>query len=127
MGTVVPMVFVKIIVQPYYALRAAEMGPWEYVVKGLGRPLLVGLLFGAVAARIAMDPETSVWLFAATVAAQVSVFLVVGWFFGLTSPERQGVWEYGRQNLLRRVLSRNRQLGPQRAETDLAETVGLSQ
>jgi O-antigen/teichoic acid export membrane protein len=127
MGTVVPMVFVKIIVQPYYALRAAEMGPWEYVVKGLGRPLLVALLFGVVAARIAMGPETSVWLFAATVATQVLVFLVVGWFLGLTNLERRAVWEYGRQNLLRRVLSRNRQLSPQRAETDLAETVGLSQ
>ncbi len=52
MGTIVPMLVVKVLIQLWYALRAAEMSAWEYLRGGLARPLLVGVLFFAVAQKI---------------------------------------------------------------------------
>ena len=72
MGTIVPMLVVKIIIQPWYALKAAEMNAWEYLRKGLGRPLLVGLLFVVVAEKISISAETTASLFAATLVLRRS-------------------------------------------------------
>jgi O-antigen/teichoic acid export membrane protein len=119
MGTIVPMLVVKIIIQPWYALKAAEMSAWEYFSKGLGRPLLVGLLFIVVAGRISIGAETTAPLFVATVGLQVVIFLACAWLFGLTRAERQWLWEYGRQHLGSPVERQTRELSPQRTEVDL--------
>ena len=110
MGTIVPMLVVKMIIQPWYALKAAEMSASEYLRKGLGRPLLVGLLFFLIAGKIAINAETTVPLFAATVLVQLMIFLVSTWCFGLTRAERQWFWEYGRQHLASPVLRHPRDL-----------------
>jgi O-antigen/teichoic acid export membrane protein len=119
MGTIVPMLLVKIFVQPWYALKAAEVGAWEYLSKGLARPLVVGLLFAVVAGKISISGETTAPLFASTVTSQVMIFLAVAWFLGLTRAERQWLWEYGRQHLCWPVLRQARELEPQRSEVDL--------
>jgi O-antigen/teichoic acid export membrane protein len=116
MGTIVPMLFVKIVIQPWYALKAAEMNAWEYLRKGLGRPLLVGLLFAVVAGRISVSPEPAAPLFAALVASQVMIFLAVTWFLGLTRRERLWMLEYGRKHLCWPLLGCAQELRPQRAE-----------
>jgi O-antigen/teichoic acid export membrane protein len=104
MGTVVPMLVIKLIIQPWYALRASEMTVWEFLTRGLGRPLVVGVLFGVAATTIASGTETSLPLFVMTVAAQAVIFCAATWFFGLTRIERQWVSEYVR-NISARFLS----------------------
>jgi O-antigen/teichoic acid export membrane protein len=118
MGTIVPMLVVKIIIQPWYVLNAVEVSAWDYFCKGLGRPLMVGLLFVVVASKISVGAETTGPAFAATVGAQVIIFLAFAWLLGLTIAERQWLWEYGRQHLRSSGL-RARELSPQRTEADL--------
>jgi O-antigen/teichoic acid export membrane protein len=104
MGTVVPMLVIKLIIQPCYALRASEMTVWEFVSRGLARPLAVGILFGLAATAITAGTETTMLLFVMTVAAQSLIFCAATWFFGLTRIERRWVSEYLR-NICARLYS----------------------
>jgi O-antigen/teichoic acid export membrane protein len=99
MGTIVPMLVVKLTVQPWYALKAAQMSAWDYIHKGLGRPLLVGSLFALVAGRISISASPTAPIFAATVMAQTLVFVTATWVFGLTSSERVWLWTRCRRRL----------------------------
>lgn len=96
LGTVVPMLVIKLMVQPWYALRASEMTIWEFVNKGLGRVLIVGALFTIAALAIPTSTETTLPLLVMTVAAQSFIFLAATWFLGLTHSERQWASEYVR-------------------------------
>jgi O-antigen/teichoic acid export membrane protein len=118
-GTIVPMLIVKMIVQPRYALKAAEMSAWEYLRKGLGRPLVVGLLFAVAAGKISIGSEATAPLFAATVGVHVIIFLVCAWLGGLTKSERYWLRDYGRQHLSWLVLRHAGELSPQSTEADL--------
>jgi hypothetical protein len=93
------MLVVKIIIQPWYALKAAEMSGWEYLRQGLARPLIVGAMFFAVAGTIPIRAEANVRLFATAVGFQAIVFLACALVFGLTRSERQWLWGYARQRL----------------------------
>lgn len=95
MGTVVPMLMIKLIVQPYYALKAAEMNAWTFVRKGLARPLIVGPLFIAAAAAVTLHTRPDLPLFLMIVVGQVAIFLGIAWVLGLTREERQWFREYG--------------------------------
>jgi O-antigen/teichoic acid export membrane protein len=99
MGTVVPMLVIKMAIQPFYALKAAEMSPGEYLRRAIVRPIVVGLLFAAVATKIAIGSENSIPLFAATVLVQTLVFVAFTWFLGITRLERQWVSSYIRKHL----------------------------
>ena len=119
MGTIVPMLVVKAIIQPWYALRAAEMSTWEYLRKGLGRPVLVGLLFFAVAEKIAIRVNLTLASFIGTVLVQVTIFLAFTWLLGLTKAERQWLMQYVRQRLGWPVLHRAPEFRPQSTGADL--------
>lgn len=93
MGTVVPMLLIKLFVQPYYALKAAEMSAWTFVRRGLARPLIVCPLFIVAAWVIAYPAKPELPLFTAIVMAQVLIFLVITWVLGLTKVERQWFME----------------------------------
>jgi O-antigen/teichoic acid export membrane protein len=118
MGTIVPMLAVKLLIQPWYALKAAEMSAWEYLHKGLGRPLLAGLLFFVTAEMIRIGADT-VPLFVGTVFVQIIIFLACTWFLGLTGAERQWLRAYARQHLGWPALHRAPELRPQSTEADL--------
>ena len=119
MGTIVPMLIMKIIIQPWYALRAVEMSAWEYLGQGLGRPLLVGLLFFVIAGRISIGAEATIPLFAATVAVQAIVFFACMWVLGLTKAERKWLSQYGRQYLRSRVPRKSSGLSAHCREVEL--------
>ncbi len=110
MGTVVPMLLIKLFVQPYYALRAAEMSAWTFVRRGLAKPLIVGPLFIVAAGGVAFHSKPDLPLFIAIVMAQVVIFLAITWVLGLTNPERQWFREFGRRRL-RSPLERVGNLG----------------
>ena len=118
MGTVVPMLVIKMVIQPFYALKAAEMSPGEYLRSAIVRPLVVGLLFAAVATKIAIGSENSIPLFAVTVLLQTLVFVTFTWFLGITRVERQWVSSYIRKRLRWPVL-RVEVLRTQSSEADL--------
>lgn len=99
MGTVVPMLVVKLIIQPYYALKAAEMTAWTYMRKGLGRPLVVAPLFALAAGIISLYATPNLPLFLASVLAQVITFLMITWFLGLTREEHEWFQQYTRRHL----------------------------
>ena len=94
MGTVVPMLAIKLIIQPWYALRAAEMTIWEFINKGLGRVLIVGALFAIATIAIPTNTETTLPVLVITVAVQSLIFCAATWFLGLTRIERQWASEY---------------------------------
>ena len=104
LGTVVPMLVIKLIIQPWYALRASEMKVWEFVSRGLGRSLVVGLLFTITAIAIPTSAEPTVAALALTVAMQTLIFFVAAWFIGLTRIERHWASQYVR-NILGSIYS----------------------
>lgn len=119
MGTIVPMLIVKIIIQPFYALRAVEMGALEYIQRGLGRPSLVALLFVGIASRLSVSTEATAPVFIAALAMQVMVFLVSAWFFGITAKERHSLWEYACQSRFWSPLHPARKLAAEPTEAEL--------
>jgi len=102
-GTVLPMLVIKLFVQPYYALKAAEMGVWMFVRKALARPLIVGPLFLVAARSIAFYTEPALPLFIAVVLAQVAIFLAITWILGLTKSERQWLLGYWHRRFISSV------------------------
>jgi O-antigen/teichoic acid export membrane protein len=96
-GTVLPMLLIKLFVQPSYALKAAEISLWTFVRRGLARPMIVGPLFLVAAVIITFHVEPNLQLFIALVLAQVATFLAITWVFGLTRQERQWFRELARR------------------------------
>jgi O-antigen/teichoic acid export membrane protein len=88
MGTILPMLIVKLILQPYYALRASELSAWTYISQGLARPLLVAPLFALTAVSIVRYTSSGFAIFSATVLAQTAMFFGISWILGLNSCER---------------------------------------
>lgn len=109
MGTIIPMLIVKLIIQPYYALRAAKLTPWKYLSQGLGRPLLVAPLFALSAATIVRDTSFTFMRFTAAVIAQVTIFLAITWILGINSSERALVRSNARRHLGLQFLGLNNQ------------------
>lgn len=99
MGTIVPMLAVKLAIQPYYALKAAQIGTWKYLRGGLARPLLICMLFIVVARGIAIHTSPTLPLFVVIVMAQVMSFLAITLLLGLTKAERQWFWEFVRRHV----------------------------
>lgn len=99
MGTVVPMLAIKLVIQPYYALKAAEMDVWTFLRGGLARVLLVTPLFTLAAGMIAPYATPNFPVFTAIVLAQVAVFLGITWMLGLTRTERQWLRNYAQCHL----------------------------
>lgn len=99
MGTVVPMLAIKLIIQPYYAFKAAEVTAWTYLHRGLGRPLLVAPLFAIGARSVAVFASPNLPFFTIIVFAQVAIFLGITWMLGLTRAERQLFREYAHRRL----------------------------
>ena len=98
-GTILPLLTIKLLVQPHYAFKAAELSGWEYLTQALGRPVLLGTLFTAIAAKLAANAQPNVIPFFITVALQVLVFFGLTWLVGLERTERQWLWDAGRKRL----------------------------
>ena len=119
MGTVVPMLAIKLIIQPYYAFKAAELSVWTFLRRGLARPLIVGPLFLIAAGSIATRTVPTLPMFIASVLAQVIVFLGVTWLLGLTRAERVWFQEYTRQHLKLLAVRERRGFAPGGSEADI--------
>ena len=118
-GTVVPMLAIKLIIQPFYALRAADMSVWVFLRRGLARPLIVGPLFLLAARTIAIRTTPTFPLFSASVLAQVIIFFAMTWILGLTKAEHEWLRKDMRRRLLRFIPHDRRIIAPPRPEADL--------
>ena len=88
LGTVIPMLFIKLFVQPYYALKCVGLSANLFARKALVRPLIVAPLFFMTAAGMAWLMQPEFLLFVLLVLAQVMAFLLITWFLGLEKDER---------------------------------------
>jgi O-antigen/teichoic acid export membrane protein len=93
LGTTVPMLVTKMIVQPWYALRTLEVGAGAYIRKSLVRPAIVGVVFGAqwVMFRPMWQAASSLWALAQSVVIQSLIFLLLIWLVGLNADDRRAV------------------------------------
>ena len=98
LGTAVPQVFVKLTLQPWYALRVSQTSLGEYLAGAIGRPLIataVFLLLAYPASRL-VSPGGALSLFTAGSLAALFYALIAYWV-ALSASERQFFWERGRQ------------------------------
>lgn len=89
MGTAVPMLAVRILIQPWYTLWVAKVSFYDYFVESLARPLAVLALFLAFAQVGRYFPHhVGLISFAFTNAWQTLLFVMLAYAIGCTATER---------------------------------------
>jgi O-antigen/teichoic acid export membrane protein len=99
LGTAVPLLVSKIVVQPWYVLKDLDMRWWRYVQGGLSRAvLLAGIFLGGLwfLTRYSHAPSNFLMLVAACVC-QSMFFVVLVYFLGLSETDRIELLETGRR------------------------------
>ena len=103
MGTAVPMILFRLVVQPWYTLRVARVSVSRYFSESLARPLIVLALFMVVVRLTSPVPaHQTVVTLAAAVLWQTLVYGTLAYSTGFTSRERQGMRERVRALVIRR-------------------------
>jgi len=94
MGTAVPMIVFRLVVQPWYTLRVARVSASRYFAESLMRPLIVLALFMVVVRLTNPVPaHPTVVTLAAAIIWQILVYGALAYATGFTSMERQGMRE----------------------------------
>jgi len=98
LGTAVPQIFVKLTLQPWYALRVSRTSLREYVTGAVGGPLIATAVFVLLAypASRLVNPSGALSLLA-TGSLGVLLYALIAYFVALSASERQFFWERGRQ------------------------------
>jgi O-antigen/teichoic acid export membrane protein len=97
LGTTVPQLFVKFTLQPWYALRAAEVSLRDYFVKGLARPLAAGVIFLAVGKWLVLTwGEGTLVHVLALFTAEGALYMALAYSVGLEGPDRSLLLDRGR-------------------------------
>ncbi len=90
LGTAVPMIFVQVFIQPWYALRIIALPAVRYIREALLRPALVAaIVLGVCAALRPWQHGYSVGWLLLSVGWQATLYLGLAWRFALTTEERQ--------------------------------------
>jgi len=90
LGTAVPLLVSKLIIQPWYALHDLGMSAQSYVWHGLSRAVLVGAFF-ILTGRVLINQFQSIsniFELAALLSFQSLLFVLLAYVFGLKSEER---------------------------------------
>jgi len=89
LGTAVPMIFVQLFLQPWYAMRTISLPMMHYLRDALLRPALcASIVLGVCGAFRTWQHAYSVsWLFL-SIAWQAALFVALAWAFALTASER---------------------------------------
>ena len=98
LGTVVPLVALRVSIQPWYTLRILSLSVRRYIAEGVGRPLLACAAFLIVCVPIVhlTHPENVLHLIA-TSAWQTVLFAVLALTLGMNRADREYVFQRGRQ------------------------------
>ena len=90
MGTAVPLLAVKLTLQPWYVTRVLHMSLSQYFFRALARPLAVGGIFVGLCGLISgFHANSSVWHLLVTVGWQGLVLLILAYTVGLESLDRK--------------------------------------
>jgi hypothetical protein len=100
LGTAVPMIFVQVFIQPWYALRTVAMPPARYLHEAfLGPGLVAAVVLGICAVLRPWQHDYSIEWLILSVSWQSTLFLALAWRLGLTSEERTQLAGHVRQVL----------------------------
>jgi len=98
LGTSVPQIFVKLTLQPWYALRVSGTSLREYMTGAVGGPLFATTVFMLVAHPASrLLNVTGVLSLLMTGFLAVLLYALIAYFVALSTSERQFFWERGRQ------------------------------
>ncbi|MGH9508347.1 MAG: lipopolysaccharide biosynthesis protein [Terriglobales bacterium] len=93
LGTAVPMIAFKLILQPWYALRVAGLGARAYLAGAVVRPLLVGIIFLSVCFSTTVAPLLQPLQLVWTLTWQTGFFFLLAMGLGFSRQERQQLGE----------------------------------
>jgi O-antigen/teichoic acid export membrane protein len=89
LGTAVPLLVVKLTLQPWYVTRVLNMSLGEYFGKALARPLITCCLFLGLCGLISgFQTDSNVWHFLVTLSWQSLVLLFLAYTLGLEKADR---------------------------------------
>lgn len=98
LGTAVPLLAVKLTLQPWYVTRVLGMSRGDYAKKAVARPLAVCALFMGFCGLLGgFQANASVWHLIWTVAWQAGLLLVLAFGLGLEGSDRKLLrWRFPR-------------------------------
>lgn len=112
LGTTVPMLATKLLIQPWYVLRVMRMSLWEYASGALLRPAIVAVMLGfAYQGTALVFPVAGVGSLLLKMAAQAGIFAAVTYTVGFAASDREIVWSRGKGLALQLGLSAKPKLG----------------
>ena len=89
LGTAVPLLVVKLTLQPWYVTRVLNMSLGEYFGKALVRPLLAcGLFLGLCGLTTGFQADSNIWHFLVTLSWQSVILLILACTLGLEKSDR---------------------------------------
>lgn len=90
LGTAVPLLAVKLTLQPWYVTRVLGLSLWEYFGKALARPVACGAVFiGLCSAISGFGASGSMLHLLGTVSWEALVLLILAYSFGLNAMDRE--------------------------------------
>lgn len=90
-GTAIPMLIVKLTVQPWYTLRVSGVSLRQYALRGLCPGLTVAVLVTILSCVFHLNRAATVPQFAVLLAVQMALSLGFSWMFVLEHTERSAV------------------------------------
>lgn len=91
-GTAVPLLAVKLTLQPWYITRVLHMSLWEYFRKALARPLIACAIFAAICVPISrLQAIGNMWHFLATISWEGILLLILAYLVGLNASDKEMV------------------------------------
>jgi O-antigen/teichoic acid export membrane protein len=106
LGTAVPLLVVKLTLQPWYTMRVLGMPLREYFSKALARPVVTcGIFFGVAMWAGGIAAQGTLFDFLLRVAWQVSLFVFLTLLIGIEASDRKLVKDAVRQGLQSRAHS----------------------
>jgi O-antigen/teichoic acid export membrane protein len=92
LGTAVPLLTVKLTLQPWYVTRVLNLSLFEYFAKALARPLVFcGLFMGLCGLTTGFSANGSAWHLIGTLVWQGVVLVILLYLIGFNGSDRQTV------------------------------------
>jgi len=106
LGTTIPLLVVKLTLQPWYTLRMLGLSARAYIQNSLARPVMVCTLFLVCAhALLKMFPPSGILGLVVAFMVQVMLFALLTWALGLSAHERSQLWQRTRRFISNRELA----------------------
>jgi O-antigen/teichoic acid export membrane protein len=106
LGTTIPLLVVKLTLQPWYTLRMLGLSARAYIQHSLARPIMVCALFLVCAyALLRMFPPSGIFGLVGALTVQVMLFGLLTWVLGLSAYERSLLWQRSRRFISNRELA----------------------